>query len=94
MDFQVGDCVLSHAPLSVYMITCEGWKGYVTQVGTPTLPGRSDGYDIRVSKDKNAGPNGFAVESKYFENLSVIERENIAVSYDELLEIAFGSESN
>ena len=92
MGFQVGDRVLSHAPNTVYLITYEGWEGYVTQVGNPILSGHTKD-DICVNEDPNAD-DGFPVESKYFENLSVIERENIAVSYDELLEIAFGSESN
>ena len=88
MDFRIGDRVLSHAPDTVYAITCEGWEGYVTRV-FPEEPGY-----IRVCEDPNVDDEGFDVESKYFENLSAGERENITVSYDELLEMVFGSESN
>ena len=87
MDFQVGDRVLSHAPKTVYMITYKGWEGYVTRV-FPEEPGC-----IRVCEEPNVD-EGFDVENKYFENLSAGERENITVSYDELLEMVFGSESN
>ena len=86
MGFQVGDRVLSHAPDTVYAITYEGWEGYVTHV-FPEEPGY-----ILVHEDPNVSDGGFGVESKYFENLSAGERENIAVSYDELLEMVFGSE--
>lgn len=87
MGFQVGDRVLSHAPNTVYAITYEGWEGYVTQV-FPEEP-----EYIRVCEDLIVD-DGYEVENKYFENLSADERENITVSYDELLEMVFGSESN
>lgn len=90
MGFQVGDRVLSHAPNTVYGITYEGWEGYVTHV-FPEEPGCHE--CIRVCEVPNVD-DGFDVESKYFENLGAGERENIAVSYDELLEMVFGSESN
>ena len=87
MNFRVGDRVLSHAPDRVYMIKHEGWDGYVTQV-FPEEP-----EYIRVCEYPNEN-DGYEVENKYFENLSADERENITVSYDELLEMVFGSKSN
>ena len=91
MGFLLGDRVLSHAPDNIYAITYEGWEGYVTAIEDPLLP---DNYkcDIRVSENPDDGFEGYLVESKYFENLSEGEREDITVSCDELLAMVFGSE--